>query len=80
MSYLTRGVCSSEINVDVREGIIRDVQFVGGCNGNLKAIAMLVKGKKAEEVIELLKGLTCGKRPTSCGDQLAKALRQALGA
>ena len=78
MNYVTEGVCSKEIFVDVKDGVIKDVQFVGGCNGNLKAISTLVKNRKAEDVIRELEGLTCGNRPTSCGDQMTKALRQAL--
>ena len=78
MNYATTGVCSREIILDVKDGILGDVQFVGGCNGNLKAIPILIKGKKAEEIINLLNGLTCGSRPTSCGDQLAKALQLAI--
>ena len=79
MNYMTEGVCSREIYLDVQDGMIKDIQFYGGCNGNLKAIGILARGKKAEEIIGLLEGLTCGNRPTSCGDQLAKALRVAIG-
>lgn len=78
MNYMTQGVCSREIYVDLKDGIIKDVQFLGGCHGNLKAIGILIKDKKAEDVIKQLEGVTCGNRPTSCGDQLAKALRQAM--
>lgn len=73
--YKTRGVCAREINFDVQDGVITHVDFVGGCNGNLKAIAKLVEGKPAEEIAELLSGNTCGARPTSCADQFARALR-----
>lgn len=76
-TYTPRGVCSRQINVDVQDGIIKHVDFVGGCNGNLKAISKLVQGKPADEIAALLEGNTCGPRPTSCGDQLAKALRAA---
>lgn len=78
MTYIPRGVCSRQINLDVQDGIIKHVDFVGGCNGNLKAIGKLVEGKPASEIADLLEGNTCGPRPTSCGDQLAKALRQAI--
>ena len=73
--YTTRGVCARQINYEVEDGIIKHVDFVGGCNGNLKAISKLVEGKPADEIAELLAGNTCGPRPTSCADQLAKALR-----
>ena len=79
MVYKTGGVCSREILLDVKDGIINDVSFAGGCNGNLKAISILVKGKKAEDVIAELEGLRCGNRLTSCADQLTKALRKAIG-
>lgn len=76
ISYRTQGVCSRQINLDVDEnGIIRHVDFVGGCNGNLKAIGLLVEGKPASEIADILEGNTCGHRPTSCADQLSKALR-----
>ena len=79
--YETRGVCSRaiDINLDEATGIIRNVQFTGGCNGNLKGISSLVVGMKAEDAIARLEGIRCGVRPTSCPDQLAKALKQALG-
>lgn len=78
--YETKGTCSKAIALDVDEatGIINDVQFLGGCNGNTKGISMLVRGQKAEDVISRLEGVTCGMKNTSCPDQLAKALRQAL--
>lgn len=75
--YRTQGVCAKAINLDVEDGTIRHVDFMGGCNGNLKAIAKLVEGKPAAEIADLLEGNTCGPRPTSCADQLAKALRAA---
>lgn len=75
--YIPKGVCSRQITVDVDDnGIVRDVQFIGGCNGNLKGISQLVKGMKAEEVIEKLENITCGMKPTSCPAQLAQALRE----
>ena len=77
-SYRPHGVCSQLINFDVKDGIISDVEFYGGCNGNLKAIAKLVVGKPAAEIAELLEGNTCGNRPTSCADQFSKALKLAL--
>ncbi len=77
--YNTRGTCSMMIDFDLDEnGVIGDVTFTGGCNGNLKGISKLVKGRRADEIIGLLKGTTCGFKRTSCPDQLAKALENAL--
>lgn len=79
MVYKTKGTCSSRIDLDIdEEGIIRSVKFTGGCNGNLSGITRLVTGRKAEEVADLLEGTTCGYKSTSCPDQLAHAIRQAL--
>ncbi len=77
-SYRTQGVCSQKITFNLENGIVSDVSFFGGCNGNLKGIAKLVEGMKAEDVIEKIKGTTCGFKRTSCPDQLAKALEEAL--
>lgn len=76
--YETKGTCSRAIMIDYDEqtGIVNETQFVGGCNGNTKGIASLVKGMKAEDVIARLEGVTCGMKPTSCPDQLAQALKQ----
>ena len=72
-------VCSSEIHFNLEDhNIIRNVVFYGGCHGNLQAIAKLVEGRTAEEVIRLLKGNRCGNKTTSCGDQFARALEAAL--
>lgn len=76
--YKTRGTCAREISFELENGIVKNVSFYGGCNGNLKGIAALVEGKKAEEIIPLIKGIKCGFKPTSCPDQLAKALQEAL--
>lgn len=76
--YRTRGTCASEISFTLEDGVISNVSFRGGCNGNLKAIAILVEGKKAEEIAELLAGNTCGFKSTSCADQLSIAIRKAL--
>ena len=76
--YTTKGTCSRKITVDLDGDVIRSVKFVGGCNGNLKGVSALVKGKKAQEVIASCKGITCGLKPTSCPDQLALALEEAL--
>lgn len=77
-SYKTRGTCASLINFEINDGILSNVSFAGGCNGNLKAISKLVEGKKAEEIASLLRGNTCGGKPTSCADQLAIAITTAL--
>lgn len=77
--YIPKGVCSRQITVDVDDnGIVRNVQFIGGCNGNLKGISELVKGMKAEDVIKKLENITCGMKPTSCPAQLAQALKENL--
>lgn len=78
ISYKTQGTCSREINITVEDGIVQDVEFIGGCNGNLKGISKLVKGMKVEDVISKLENTKCGFKNTSCPDQLAKALKQAL--
>ncbi|MBR7101941.1 MAG: TIGR03905 family TSCPD domain-containing protein [Clostridia bacterium] len=76
--YNTKGTCSTQITFDLTDGIVSNVSFVRGCNGNLKAIGKLVEGMKAEKLISLLKGNTCGFRSTSCADQLATAVENAL--
>lgn len=73
-SYKTNGTCSREIKYKIKDDIIEEVEFVSGCPGNLLGIATLVKGMHIDKVIEQFKGLPCGSRPTSCPDQLAKAL------
>lgn len=78
MRYVTRGTCSTAINVEVENGIIQSVEFVGGCHGNTQGVAALVKGMDVEEAISRLEGIDCRGRGTSCPDQLAKALRQTL--
>lgn len=77
-NYNTQGTCSRSISFDLEDGIVTNVSFQGGCNGNLKGIAALTEGKKAEEVIKTLSGIRCGFKGTSCPDQLAKALEKAL--
>ena len=78
--YMTASVCSQVISLDIDGDKVRNIEFFGGCNGNLKAISKLVDGKTVDEVEESLTGITCGNRPTSCGDQLAKAVREAYEA
>ena len=77
-TYTTKGTCSSQITFDLNDGIVSNVSFVRGCNGNLKAISKLVEGMEAEKLINILKGNTCGMRSTSCADQLATAVEKAL--
>ena len=77
-TYIPKGVCSRKMKVDVEDGVIQDVAFTGGCNGNLKGISSLVKGMKVEDAIQRLSGICCGTKGTSCPDQLSRALCQAL--
>lgn len=78
--YLTENTCSQVISLDLDGDRVENIEFMGGCNGNLKAISKLVKGWTVEEIAQKLEGITCGRRPTSCGDQLAKAVRIAYQA
>lgn len=75
--YKTENTCSQIISFDIDGNVIANIEFYGGCNGNLKAIAKLLKGATVEEIEEKLLGNTCGRRPTSCTDQLARAVRKA---
>lgn len=77
-TYTPHGICSRQIQIDIDENTdtINSVSFIGGCNGNLQGIAALVKGKKPEEVISVLKGIDCNFKGTSCPDQLARALEE----
>lgn len=75
--YKTKGTCSQRILFEINDGIVNNVEFIGGCNGNLKGISKLVEGMPVDEVIEKIEGIHCGFKPTSCPDQLAKALREA---
>lgn len=78
-SFTPRGVCSRKINIEISDdGVIENVQFTGGCNGNTSGISALVRGMKAEEAISRLENIDCNGRGTSCPDQLARALKQAL--
>jgi len=76
--YKTSGTCSQKIFFEIEDNILTHVQFLGGCNGNLKGISALVEGMEVSEVIKRLEGTTCGMKSTSCPDQLATALKQAL--
>ena len=74
ITYNTYGTCCKVMNIELEDGKINDVEFIGGCNGNLKGIANLIKGLSPEEVISKLKGIRCGAKETSCPDQLAQCL------
>ena len=79
MEFITSGVCARKITFEIdSEGKVRNVSFLGGCPGNLKAISKLVEGMDKNKVIELLEGNTCGMKSSSCADQLAKALKGAM--
>ena len=78
--YKTENTCSTEIKLNIEGNIVKDIVFTGGCNGNLKAIPILVDGWAVEQIEEKCKGITCGRRPTSCADQLACAVREAYEA
>ena len=78
--YKTKGTCSQMIQFDLTDGIISNVSFAGGCNGNLKGIGSLVEGMKAEEVVKRVEGIKCGFKSTSCPDQLAQAIKQVMNA
>ena len=74
IQYQTSGVCCAMMQVKINDGIIEDAEFLGGCNGNLQGIKSLIKGMKIEDVIDRLKGIKCGSKPTSCPDQLTKGI------
>ena len=76
--YSTRGTCAKEIQFNLEDGKISNIQFTGGCLGNLAAISKLLEGADAQQTADTLRGNLCGKRPTSCADQLAQAIDQAL--
>lgn len=78
MEYKTKGVCSQAIRFDIIEDKVRNVQFTGGCSGNTQGVARLIEGMDVQEAISRLDGIRCGFRPTSCPDQLANALKQAI--
>lgn len=79
-TYKTKGVCSQMISFEVEDGKVSNVQFFGGCNGNLKGIGALVEGMDIDDVIARVEGIQCGMKATSCPDQLAQALRAAKNA
>ena len=78
IEYFPKGVCSRQMIIEVEDGIVRDVEVIGGCHGNLQGISALVEGMQVEDVINRLEGLRCGFKSTSCPDQLAQALKKAL--
>ena len=75
--YKTKGTCSSRILFDIEDGCVRNLEYIGGCNGNLQGISKLVDGMKVDDVIARVQGIRCGMKATSCPDQLAQALMQA---
>lgn len=79
-TYKTSGTCSREILFEIEDGKVKNLRFIGGCNGNLQGIGALVEGMKVEDVIARVEGISCGGRPTSCPYQLARALKEAVGA
>ena len=79
-TYKTNGTCSREITFEIEDGKVKNVQFFGGCNGNLKGIGSLVEGMNVDDVIAKVEGISCGMKKTSCPDQLAQALKEAKNA
>ena len=75
--YKTKGTCSTQIELDLEDDVVHNVKFTGGCHGNLQAIPALVEGMTIDEIEQRIGGIRCGFKPTSCGDQLAKACREA---
>lgn len=78
ITYTPKGVCSRKMVIEVEQDVIMSVNVVGGCNGNLQGLSSLLRGMKVEEAVRRLEGIRCGVRPTSCPDQIAQALKQAL--
>ena len=78
--YKTKGTCSQMISLDLDGDVVRNIRFMGGCNGNLQGISKLVEGMTVDKIEEKLQGIKCGRKPTSCPDQLAKAVRKAYEA
>jgi len=76
IEYATNGTCSTKLQFELKDGKVYSVSFEGGCKGNLKALGILVEGMDAAELVKKLRGLECGKKGTSCGDQLAMAVEQ----
>lgn len=78
-TFIPSGVCSRQIDFELEDGVITDISVKGGCNGNLQGVCSLVKGMKADEVFDRLSGIKCGSKPTSCPDQIARAIGEATG-
>ena len=78
ISYRPKGVCAQRFDIEVEDGVIRSVRVMGGCNGNLQGIAALVKDMPVEEAVRRMEGICCGRKATSCPDQLAQALKTVL--
>lgn len=78
MTYHTQGTCSTAIDIEIKDDVIESVRFTGGCNGNLQGIGALVRGMTPQEAASRLKGIRCGFKPTSCPDQLARALESIM--
>lgn len=78
MTYVPKGVCSRKFTIQVEDGVIQSLSVVGGCSGNLQGLSALLQGMKVEQAVERLEGIRCGGKPTSCPDQIAQALKQAL--
>ncbi len=78
--YRTQGTCSQLISFDLEDDVVRNISFMGGCNGNLKAVSTLCDGMTVDQIESKLKGILCGRRPTSCGDQFARAVREGYNA
>ena len=76
--YSPKGVCSQKIAFDLEDGIVKNIKFYGGCSGNTQGVARLAEGRDAKELISILSGVKCGLRPTSCPDQLSKAISEAI--
>ncbi len=79
MDYTPKGVCSKQINFDIRDNKVTNVSFLGGCSGNLQGISRLIEGMDVNEAISRIEGIRCGVKETSCPDQLAQALKEAAG-
>ena len=77
IDYTPRGVCSRHIRIELEEGVIRQVEVTGGCSGNLQGLSRLLRGMDAQEAVRRLEGIRCGMKPTSCPDQIARALKSA---
>lgn len=77
-NYMTNGTCSRQIYLNIEDGILKDVEFVGGCHGNLQGVCTLVKGMKCDDVVAKLEGIKCGFKQTSCPDQLTRAIKEAM--